>query len=265
MFSLNPPIRDWHDKTVWIVGGSTGIGLSLARLLITKGATVIVSARRQEALEQITPKPAMVIACDVADAESIDRAIRLQHESGRIPDVVFWMAGVYAPMPSHDLDLAQVRNTFEINTISAYQGQAALVRLWQSVPQKTRHWILISSVAGYSGLPQAAAYGASKAAMTYLAETSHVELRGRGIAVSVVNPGFVETRLTQKNNFKMPAIISADAAAKATLDGLAQGRFEIHYPKRFTYWLKLLRVLPYALTLRIMRFAVPNSDRRDGH
>lgn len=257
MWSLNPPIRDWRDKTVWIVGGSSGIGLSLAHQLIAQGARVIVSARRQEALDQISPKPALVIACDAAKPSEIQRAIDTMQRAGLTPDVVFWLAGVYSPMASQDLDLAQVKETFDVNTLSAYHGQAALVALWRSQPYQTRHWVLVSSVAGYSGLPQAAAYGASKAAMTYLAETSYLELRSFGIAVSVVNPGFVETRLTQKNNFKMPAIIRPEAAARATLLGLAQGRFEIHYPKRFTFWLKFLRILPYAIYLRVMRLAIP--------
>jgi NAD(P)-dependent dehydrogenase (short-subunit alcohol dehydrogenase family) len=257
MLSLNPPIRDWHNKTVWIVGGSSGIGLSLCRQLIERGARVIVSARRQEALAQISPAPAMILPCDVACPGAVQEAVASIQGAGLVPDVVFWLAGVYAPMASQDLDLPQVKETFLVNTLSAYDGQAALVDLWRGQPKKARHWVLVSSVAGYSGLPQAAAYGASKAAMTYLAETSHLELRSLGIAVSVVNPGFVDTRLTQKNNFKMPAMIGPDAAAQATLDGLAQGRFEIHYPKRFTFWLKFLRILPYAVYLRIMRMAIP--------
>jgi short-subunit dehydrogenase len=119
-------------------------------------------------------------------------------------------------------------------------------------------------VAGYRGLPQAAAYGASKAALTYLAEVSYLELRSKAIAVSVVQPGFVQTRLTEKNDFTMPAIITPEAAASATLRGLARGQFEIHYPRRFTWWLKLLRLLPYRLYFQLMRSALPNPpSQRD--
>lgn len=259
MLSLNPPLRDWHNKTVWVVGASSGIGLALTHLLMSLGARVIVSARRQAVLDEIRPAPFLNLACDVTRADSIDAALAAMTKANAIPDAVFWLAGVYCPMPAHQLDMNSVRETFDINLISAYQAQAALVNLWRTGPQQQRHWILVSSVAGYSGLPQAAAYGASKAAMTYLAETSYVELRPFDIAVSVVHPGFVETRLTQKNNFKMPAIITPEAAASATLHGLAQGRFEIHYPKRFTLWLKLLRILPYAIALRLTRMAVPKT------
>ena len=122
-----------------------------------------------------------------------------------------------------------------------------MLTLWKSSPAQPRHWSWVSSVAGYRGLPQAAAYGASKAALTYLAETNYLELKRQGIAVSVVCPGFVQTRLTEINDFKMPAMISPDEAAALTLKGLARGEFEIHYPKRFTRWLKLLRLLPYRI------------------
>jgi short-subunit dehydrogenase len=148
--------------------------------------------------------------------------------------------------------------------LSAYHAQALLVAQWQTQAANGEasvrpHWVLVSSVAGYSGLPKAAAYGASKAALTYLAETSYLELQRLGISVSVVNPGFVETRLTKKNSFKMPAIITPDEAARHILSGLSKGEFEIHFPKRFTRWLKLLRLLPYGLYFRIMRRTLPEQ------
>jgi NAD(P)-dependent dehydrogenase (short-subunit alcohol dehydrogenase family) len=245
MAQLNPPIRDWTDQVVWIVGASSGIGEALAAQLTRQGARVIASARRQQVLDDMTPAPARTIALDVADPDAIDRAITIMRNERLVPDVVFWVAGVYHPMTSQALDLKGVRETFEVNLIAAYKGLAAMLELWKSSPSQPRHWSWVSSVAGYRGLPQAAAYGASKAALTYLAETNYMELKREGIAISVVCPGFVQTRLAEVNDFKMPAMISPDQAATLTLQGLARGEFEIHYPKRFTRWLKLLRLLPY--------------------
>lgn len=256
---LNPPITRWDDKTVWIVGASSGIGLAIAQELIARKARVIVSARRKEMLERISPPAWMSVTCDVRQPTSIHAAIDRLISAHALPQIVFWMAGVYHPMASDGLDMTKVRETFEVNVLSAFEGQAAMLAAWRGHQVRSPHWIMVSSVAGYSGLPQAAAYGASKAAMTYLAETSHLELASSGIAVSVVNPGFVDTRLTKTNRFHMPAMIQPREAALATLDGLARGQFEIHYPKRFTRLLKLLRILPYGLYLRLMRHVVPKA------
>jgi NAD(P)-dependent dehydrogenase (short-subunit alcohol dehydrogenase family) len=104
---------------------------------------------------------------------------------------------------------------------------------------------LVASVAGYRGLPQALIYGPSKAALIHLAEGLYLDLRRHGIGVYLVNPGFVDTPLTRRNDFAMPALMTAGSAARCTLEGIAAGRFETHYPRRFTFWLKLLRILPY--------------------
>lgn len=253
----NPPIRDWTNKVVWVVGASSGIGRALAQDLVTAGARVVVSGRHAQTLAEINPAPALILACDVSKPEELKANIEKMQQSNALPDVVFWVAGVYHPMPSHALDLAGVRETFEINTIAGYSGLKLMLNAWALDPARPRHWSWVSSVAGYRGLPQAAAYGASKAALTYLAEVTHLELKDRNIAVSVINPGFVQTRLTAKNNFSMPAIMSPEEAARATLAGLAKGNFEIHYPKRFTVWLKLLRLLPYRLYFRIIRKTLP--------
>jgi len=262
MASLNPPVRNWTSRTVWIVGASSGIGRALAAQLAEAGARVVVSARREAELLTITPRPALCVACDIGQTSSIDRALAHLISHRAVPDMVIWVAGVYHPMSSATLNFEHVKETFEVNVLSAYYAQQQLVKLWQShriqhPGMPAPHWVLVSSVAGYSGLPQASAYGASKAALTYLAETSYLELGQHGIAVSVVNPGFVDTRLTKKNDFKMPAIIAVEQAAHETRIGLEKGQFEIHYPRRFTRWLKLLRLLPYGLYFKIIRATLP--------
>lgn len=254
---LNPPIRDWKDQQVWVVGASSGIGRALAQALVAAGARVAVSGRRAQALSDISPAPFLCLPCDIGQPGELEAAIGRLHAADALPDVVFWVAGVYHPMPSDGLMLDAVRETFEINTLAGYSGLKLMLAAWESAAPRPRHWCWVSSVAGYRGLPQAAAYGASKAALTYLAEVNYIELKSRGIAVSVVNPGFVDTRLTARNTFAMPAIMTPEQAARATLNGLAQGQFEIHYPKRFTRWLKLLRLLPYRLYFSIVARTLP--------
>ena len=119
--------------------------------------------------------------------------------------------------------------------------------------KRSGHISLLSSVAGWRGLPNGLAYGPTKAALTHLAETLYMDLQDQGIGVSVVNPGFVATPLTAQNQFTMPALISPEEAARQMLKGWAQGQFDIHFPKRFTLWLKLLRLLPYRLYFPLVR------------
>lgn len=255
--SANPPITDWRGKTVWIVGASSGIGEALAVLLAQKGARVIASARREDRLKALVPAPFMILPVDIAQEASIAGAIDAMKAESALPDVVLWVSGTYHPMASDAIDMQAVRETFDINTVAGYAGLSQMLKAWAAQPGTPRHWSWVSSVAGYRGLPQAAAYGASKAALTYLAEVNYVELKDKGIAVSVVCPGFVDTRLTRKNTFTMPAIMTPEQAAQETLKGYAKGQFEIHYPKRFTRWLKLLRVLPYSIYFRLIRKALP--------
>lgn len=274
MATLNPPIRDWSGKRVWVVGASAGIGKALAESLTRAGAVVIATARRPDALAALSPPPAHCVVADIAKESSVKEALSEIESRVQELDVVFWVAGVYHPMTSQHLDLAAVRDTFEVNLLSAYSGLSLVLTRWLTRPStdsglparstpvsptRTRHWVWVSSVAGYRGLPKAAAYGASKAALTYLAETNYLELRSSGIAVSVVCPGFVETRLTAKNEFQMPAIITPEEAAAATLKGMARGEFEIHYPKRFTRIMRLLRILPYWLYFPLAARALPKD------
>ena len=165
-FSLNPPIRDWHNKVVWIVGASNGIGKALAQELVRRQAIVIASARSLENLQELSPAPRRTLALDISVPEMVRDAVRTLEQESLTPDVVFWVAGVYHPMGSDRLNLEQVRETFNINTIAAYSGLAEVISLWDKTPNHPRHWSWISSVAGYRGLPQAAAYGASKAALS---------------------------------------------------------------------------------------------------
>ena len=243
MQSLNPPTRDWRGQAVWVLGASSGIGHATAAALHAQGALVTVSARNGEALQafvQAHPgSTARVLDCSDAHAVA---AVAQQCWPHSAPDMVLYCAGHYQPMRAQAMDLDDMRRHWEVN----YQGA---LNVLQAVLPAMRargkgHISLVASVAGYRGLPNSLAYGPTKAAMINLAENLYLDLKTDGVAVSVVNPGFVQTPLTAKNSFSMPALISPEQAAQAMLHGWSRGQFEIHFPRRFTVWMKLLRIMP---------------------
>ena len=245
--SLNPRIARWADQVVWLIGASTGIGRATAELLHDAGATVIVSARHAEALAQFTQgrERAHSIALDVTDAAALaSAAAQIVGRQGRI-DLVCYCAGHYQAQRATAFDLAQMLKHQQVNVTGAlYTLDAVLPPLLrQAAAKQPAHISLVASVAGYRGLPNALAYGPTKAALINLAEVLYLDLQPKGIGVSVVNPGFVETPLTAGNTFTMPALITPAEAAREIVAGWEAGRFEIHFPKRFTLWLKAMRFL----------------------
>ena len=163
------------------------------------------------------------------------------------PDLVCYCAGYYRDMRATEFDLAEMLRHEQINYNGVLHVLAALLPAMLAAADAGRggHVSIISSVAGFRGLPKSLAYGPTKAALINLAEALYLDLHDRGLGVSVINPGFVATPLTAGNDFTMPALISPEAAADAILQGWARGRFDIHFPKRFTRVMKLLRLLPY--------------------
>lgn len=245
--ALNPPIRDWRGRRVWIVGASSGIGAALAERLAQGDAHLALSARRREPLDEMAARfgagRSLALPLDIRDPAALaDAARTLVATWGGIDDVIL-MAGDYQPMRAWEIDLAAARSMVETNLLGAFNVLAAVTP--PLVKQGSGTIVLVSSVAGYRGLPKSLAYGPTKAAMINLAETLYLDLRPRGIGVCVVNPGFVKTPLTARNDFKMPALITAEEAALEIMEGLARGSFEIHFPRRFTRVLKVLRLLPY--------------------
>lgn len=261
---LNPVLPDWRDRRVWIVGASSGIGAALAHEALARGAHVAVSARRAQALRELFGERAIVVPLDVVDAAAVATAADdLRARWGGI-DLVLWVAGIYEPMRAEAFDLPRARAMLEANFGGALNGLAAL--LPAMLERGDGRIALVGSVAGYGGLPRALVYGPTKAALINLAESLYLDLHPRGIGVHLVNPGFVETPATAVNDFRMPALIGAGEAARATLDGIAAGRFEIHYPRRFTLVMKLLRLLPYrayfAAIRRATGQAAPDKEKR---
>ena len=244
--SLNRGIRDWRGLRIWIVGASSGIGEGLAKALLSRGARVALSARRAAELETLAAvhgTQALAIPLDVTDGAAVAPALHRVVSAWGGVDLVVLCSGTHQPVRAWDLDAGDARRMVDVNINGVLNCLQPVVQ--QLLQQRTGGVAVVSSVAGFGGLPTALVYGATKAALINMTETLYLDLAPRGIGVYVINPGFVKTPLTDRNTFEMPALISVEDAATAIIAGFERGAFEIHFPKRFTLWLKLLRLLPY--------------------
>jgi NAD(P)-dependent dehydrogenase (short-subunit alcohol dehydrogenase family) len=249
--ALNPVVKGWGGRSVWLVGASSGIGAATAGLLIERGARVAVSARNAQALEARFGARALIEPLDVSDQAAVQGAAeRVAGACGGL-DLVMNFAGTYRATRTWQLDAGQARAMVEVNLIGALNVIAATQH--RLLEQGAGGIALVSSVAGYAGLPNSLVYGATKAALINLAETLWLDLAPRGVSVYLINPGFVETPLTAQNRFRMPALIGAEEAAREILGGIERGAFDIHFPKRFTRAMKLLKLLPYPLQFALVR------------
>ena len=253
---LNPPMRDWHGKRVWVVGASSGIGAALARALAARGARLGLSARSRRGLEAVALDcgiDTVLAAMDVTRPEDFARVRDTLLANWGGIDLIVLCAGTYRPLRAWELEPTLIRETLDTNVFGAMVGAAAVI---PHLMQRGEGAIaLVGSVAGYGGLPKATVYGPSKAALINFAETLHLDLSPKGLGVYLIDPGFVITPLTAQNDFHMPALISAEEAAQEIIAGFARGDFEIHFPRRFTRVLKLLQWLPrrwyFPLTRRL--------------
>ena len=246
--ALNPPLRHWQGRRVWIVGASSGIGRATASLLHARGAQVIVSARNAQALQDfVAAHPgSQALPCDATDPAQVQRCAAQVLAAGT-PTLVCYCAGTYQPLRANAWNLGVMQQHLAVNYTGAlHLLDAVLPALRTAAAQgQAAHISLVGSVAGFRGLPQGLAYGPTKAALTHLAETLYLDLHPLGLGVSVVHPGFVDTPLTASNEFPMPALMAPEAAAQAMLRGWERGAFDIHFPRRFTLVMKGLRLLPY--------------------
>lgn len=237
-------------KKIWIIGASSGIGAALAAELSNRGAALTISARRADLLEEIANpllrKP-VIAPLDVCNSDDI----KVIFEKYGPFDSVIFLAAIYSPGLLEDMNLRQARNMIDINL------NGALYVIDAVYPQMRRagkgQIVLCGSVAGYVGLPNSQPYSLTKAAIMNLAQTLKTEAERYNVDIKLISPGFVRTPLTDKNDFQMPMIVEPEYAAKAIADGLTSKAFEIHFPKKFTWVVKILSMLPYGMYFTISR------------
>lgn len=234
----------------WLVGASEGLGRALAVEMSAAGAHLVLSARDEGRLHELAaslPGAAEVVAMDVADAASVASA------AGTVGPVdgLVWLAGVYWPIPATAWDGARVAQMLDVNLTGAARVLGAVVP--GMVARGRGHIVLTGSLSGFRGLPGAIGYAASKAGVMVLAEGMHADLRGSGVRVQLVNPGFIRTRLTDRNDFAMPAIMEPDAAARRVLAHIRTRRFALSFPAPFAWLFRLGNFLPDALYYRLFR------------
>lgn len=233
-------MNSFQGKTIWLVGASFGLGREIARQLDRNGARVIMSARSVDELKKLEEELTMAqsVPLDVRDLHSVEAAAL---QAGKV-DAVIYNVGVYEPMRTQDWDTQAALQMAEVN----FNG--ALRVIGQVLPQFVKagrgEITLIGSLAGYRGLPNAVGYGASKAALISLAETMRHDLKGTNIVVRIINPGFIDTRLTRKNTFAMPQVMSPKKAARHVMTALQSRRFRTDFPRPFSWVLKALQFLP---------------------
>lgn len=227
-------------ENIWIIGASSGIGAALALEYQKLGANLALSARNSDALSKLTNQ-AIILPMDVANYDQVLKSKQLLLQKWQKIDKIIFMAAIYQPMQFGAMDLDIANDIIRVNLLGPLNViEATLPDL---VKYKSQ-FAICASVAGYFGLPKSQPYSATKAALINLVESLKAEY-GTKLDVRLINPGFVRTRLTDKNEFSMPLIISSDEAAKRIVKGLNSDRFEIHFPMLFTYGMKLLRSTPY--------------------
>ena len=233
-------IESFVGIRVWVIGASSGIGEACAKSLIHQGAKVALSSRRVERLNAIAAQAeenqSLVIPVDVTNHDQLRQGYHsIIHAWGGIDLLLFQVA----------------EQTIEANLLAPMKAVSLVIP--EMLKSHAGHIAIVGSVAGYSGLPKALAYGPSKAGIINFCEILHYDLLPQGISVHMISPGFVATEATAQNDFEMPALISAEEAAIEILGGIQRGEFDIHFPKRFSRFLKFLRILPYPLYFWIVR------------
>jgi len=233
-------MRNFKNKSIWLIGASEGLGREVARLLNAEGAKLFLSARNETSLRDLCHEmlDATPLPLDVTNAESIRSAYALIEYL----DVIIYNAGAYDPMPTQNWDTDKALRMIDVNLNGCLRAVGEV--LPDMLANRSGHIVLIGSLSAYGGLPKAIGYGASKAAVASIAETMRHDLKGTGVEVQLINPGFIKTRLTDKNDFKMPQLLTPINAAQHVIKGMRKNTFRYDFPCPFSGIIKLFTSLP---------------------
>lgn len=253
-------MTDFTGKYIWIIGASSGIGRSLAIRLAEKGAILALSSRRKEKLEELNSilgGKHFICSFDVSDSKMVNETAKAVKENFPKIDSVIFMAALYVPSGASSMAPQMVYEIVNANLSGAIYLSNAIVPILES--QQKGQLVLCASVAGYRGMPGGQPYSATKAGLINFAESLRLETSEK-IDIKIINSGFVKTRITDKNSFSMPMIIDSERAAEEIIKGLNKNIFEITFPKSFTIWVKLLRIIPTKLYFWFARkYLKPNE------
>ena len=237
-----------NKKTIWITGGSTGIGKALAIKFANKGWNVAISARRENLLQEISNSHENIhgFPVDVTDKIKCKQTFEQIRNKFENIDICFFSTGTWDPKKEKDIDVEQIENVFRVNFFGTLNSIKAVEEYFKN--RKMGTITIVSSIAGYRGLPNSTGYGPSKSALNNLAESLYFDFKRSNVRVCLVSPGFIKTPMTDKNDFKMPFLKTTDYAAEKIYDGLVNKNiFEIHFPKSLTLILKILSFLPSSI------------------
>ena len=241
-------------KTIWITGGSTGIGKALAIRFANEGWNVAISARRENLLKELSDRYENIspFPLDVTDKENCKNIFNQVKEKFGNIDICFFSTGTWDPKKEKDIDVEQIENVFKINFFGTVNSIKAIEEYYKNRNEGTI--AIVSSIAGYRGLPNSTGYGPSKSALNNLAESLYFDFGRHNVRVCLVSPGFIKTPMTDKNDFKMPFLKTPEFAADKIYDGLVNKKsFEIHFPKELTLTLKFFSILPYKLYFYLVK------------
>ncbi len=242
------------EEIVWITGASSGIGRALALRLARSGRRVVASARRADALAALAHEAGgrlVTLPVDTTDAAACENAVAwIEAEIGPIGLAVL-NAGTHIPTPAADFAVTPVRKLVETNLMGTVNALAPVLAAMRA--RMRGRVAVVASLAGYRGLPTAAAYGATKAGLINMCEALKPECDAFGVKIQIVCPGFVRTPLTDRNTHPMPMLMEVDDAAAAIAAGLETDRFEIAFPRPFAFVLKSLAMIPRSLYFRLVR------------